>query len=57
MKNLIRFKSLIEILSVSSLILIIFSFYYTGIYLALYDSIVDIGTLLDVSKWQRFGRV
>ena len=57
MNSLFRFKSLLEILSVSSLLLVIFGFYYTGVYLALYDSIVDIGTLLDISKWQRLGLV
>lgn len=57
MNSLIKFNSLVEILSLSSLLLIIFCFYYTGVYLALYDSIVDIGTLLDISKWQKLGRV
>jgi len=57
MNNVNRFEILLQILGVSTLWLLIFSFYYMGIYLALYDSLVDISTLLDIAKWQHLGRV
>ncbi len=53
MNELKRFKYLLQILGICSLILIFFSFYTLGIYTLLHDSITDVSTLIDITKWKR----
>ncbi len=53
MNELKRFKYLLQILGICSLILIFFSFYIFGIYTMLSESLNDVSTLIDITKWKR----
>ena len=48
-----RFKYLLQILGICSLVLIFFSFYTLGIYSMLSDTLYDVSTLIDITKWKR----
>ena len=52
MNELERYKYLLQILGVCTLVLLSFSLYTLGIYTLLYDSLQDVSTLIDITKWQ-----
>lgn len=48
-----RFKNLILFMAFSILPVMVISLYGLSIYTVLYDCLVDITTLVDITKWQR----
>ena len=53
MNELKRFKYLLQILGICSLVLIFFGFYTLGIYTMLSETLNDVSTLIDITKWKR----
>jgi len=52
MDKLKRFKSLILCIGLTALPVLIITLYGISLYTAFYDCLMDINTLLDVTKWQ-----
>lgn len=52
MNELKRFKNLLQILGICTLLLTFYSFYTLGIYTLLSDSLQDVSTLIDITKWK-----
>ena len=52
MNELKRCKYLLQILGICTLVLLSFSLYTLGIYTLLYDSLQDVSTLIDITKWK-----